>query len=235
VEQGPVERAEYFRRWAALHGGYDPTGTAVTGRWLGLVYRLAAPLARRRVSPSGLTLLGVVVSVAVPLVALLGDRWVLLAIPVVVLGGVLDNLDGAVAVLTGRASRFGYVLDSTADRVSDAAYALALWPLGAPAWLCALAAGLAWLPEYVRARAAAAGMTDLEILTVWERPTRIILTALLLLGAGVLAGHPGAVAVAGAVAWSALGAVAVGQLLVIARRRLGFEQVFGANPPTDVT
>jgi phosphatidylglycerophosphate synthase len=229
-----VDRAEYFRRWAALHGGYDPGGRAVTGRWLGLVYRLGSPLARRGVGPSFLTLLGVLVSVAVPLVALGGGRWVLLAVPVVVVGGVLDNLDGAVAVLAGRATRFGYVLDSTADRVSDAAYAFALWPLGAPVWLCALAAGLAWLPEYVRARAAAGGMTDLEILTAWERPSRVILTAFLLLVAGALPGHAQAVATGGAIAWSAFGAIAVVQLLVVARRRLGVEQTFDANMPTDV-
>jgi phosphatidylglycerophosphate synthase len=230
-----VDRAEYFRRWAALHGGYDPTGTAVTGRWLALVHRLGAPLARRRVSPSLLTALGVLVSVAVPLVCLAGGRWVLLAVPVVVVGGVLDNLDGAVAVMTGRTSRFGYVLDSTADRVSDAAYALALWPLGAPVWLCALAAALAWLPEYVRARAAAGGMTDLEILTVWERPTRVILTAMLLLGAAILPGPANVIASVGTIAWSTFGAIAVIQLLVTTRRRLGVEQTFDANTPTDVT
>jgi phosphatidylglycerophosphate synthase len=176
----------------------------------------------------------VLVSVAVPLVALAGGRWVLLAIPLVVLGGVLDNLDGAVAVMSGRTTRFGYVLDSTADRVSDAAYALALWPLGAPLWLCALAAALAWLPEYVRARAAAGGMTDLEILTVWERPTRVVLTGMLVLGAGVLPGHSTVIATAGAAAWSALGAVAVAQLLVVAQRRLAVEHTFDANPPIDV-
>ena len=34
--------------------------------------------------------------------------------------GLLDNLDGAVAVLSGRTSRWGFVLDSGCDRLADA-------------------------------------------------------------------------------------------------------------------
>jgi phosphatidylglycerophosphate synthase len=206
------DRVGYFRRWAVLHGGYDPAGTAFTGRWLALVHRLAAPLARRGVSPTALTGWGLLVSAAVPLVAAGG--WPFAAIPVLVAAGLLDSLDGAVAVLTDRTTRAGYVLDSTADRLSDAAYVLALWPLGAPGWLVAAGGALAWLPEYVRARVGAAGMTELAVLTVWERPTRIVLLA-----AGLLPGHP-AVATAGAGGWAGFGAVATVQLLVVTSRRL---------------
>jgi phosphatidylglycerophosphate synthase len=214
-------REDHLRAWADLHGGYDPTGTAFTGRWLGAVYSVAAPLARRGVAPDILTGWGLLVALAVPVLALPGGRWPLLAIAPLIVAGLLDGLDGAVAVLAGRTSRFGAVLDSVADRISDAALVAALWPLGAPGWLCASGAALAWLPEYARARAGAVGLHDIAVLTVFERPTRFVLTAFLLLGCGVLAARAGAVATVGAAAWGVLGAVALAQLLIVARHRLG--------------
>ena len=51
--------------------------------------------------------------------------------------GLLDSLDGALAIATGRASRRGFVLDSAVDRLTEAAYAAALWVAGAPGWLAA--------------------------------------------------------------------------------------------------
>jgi phosphatidylglycerophosphate synthase len=218
---GPVpDRAEYLRRWSPLHGGYDPAGTTLAGRWLSLVYLAARPLAARGAAPDALTGWGVLVSLAVPAIAAGGGRWPLLAVLAVLVAGVLDNLDGAVAVLTGRATGFGYVLDSVADRVSDAAHIAALWALGAPGWLCLTGAAVCWLQEYARARAGAAGMTELGVLTVFERPTRIVLAAFLLLGCGLLTGSAAWLATAGAAAWTALGAAALAQLLLAARRHL---------------
>jgi len=219
---GPVpDRAEYLRRWSPLHGGYDPDGSTLTSRWLALVYLAARPLAVRGVAADALTGWGVLLSLAVPAVAGYRGWWPLLAAALLVLAGVLDNLDGAVAVLTGRASGFGYVLDSVADRVSDAAHVAALWALGAPGWLCLVGGGASGLQEYARARAGAAGMTELGLLTVFERPTRIVLTAFLLVGCGLLTGSAGRVATVGAAAWAVLGVAALAQLLRAARRHLG--------------
>jgi CDP-diacylglycerol--glycerol-3-phosphate 3-phosphatidyltransferase len=215
------DRAEYLRRWSPLHGGYDPGRRSLTRGWLGLVYRAARPLAVRGVAADALTGCGVLVSLAVPAIAGHRGRWPLLAVLAVLLAGLLDSLDGAVAALTGRATGFGYVLDSVADRVSDAAQVVALWALGAPAWLCLAGGGASGLQEYARARAGAAGMTELAVLTVFERPTRVLLTAFLLLGCGLLPGWADRVATAGAAAWAVLGAAALAQLLLAARRRLG--------------
>ncbi len=218
---GPVpDRAEYLRRWSPLHGGYDPAGSTLTSRWLGLVYRVARPLAARGVPADALTGWGVLVSLAVPVVAGYRAGWPVLAGFALAVAGLLDNLDGAVAVLAGRARGFGYVLDSVADRVSDAAGVAALWALGAPGWLCVAGGGASALQEYARARAGAGGMTELAVLTVFERPTRIVLTAFLLLGCGLLAGAADHLATAGTAAWAVLGAAALAQLLVTARRRL---------------
>jgi CDP-diacylglycerol--glycerol-3-phosphate 3-phosphatidyltransferase len=65
-------------------------------------------------------------------------------------------------------------------------------------------------------------MTELAVLTVWERPTRIVLTAFVLLGCGLLAGRgrAGLVATAGAAGWAVLGGIALVQLLVVSRHRL---------------
>ena len=76
------------------------------------------------------------------------------------------------------------------------------------------------LQEYARARAGNAGMGEVGVVTVWERPTRVILTAFLLLACGVLAAHADLLATLGAAVWIALGAVGLTQLLLVIHRRL---------------
>ena len=219
VESVP-DLAGYLKRWAPLHGDYEPAPRSLAGRWLTLAYVLARPLAARGVSPDALTVWGVLASAAVAVVAAPGGRWPLAAVAVVVLAGLLDNLDGAVAILSGRTTRWGFVLDSLADRLSDAAYLLPLWLLGAPGPVCVAGGSVMVLQEYARARAGNAGMGEIGVVTVWERPTRVILTAFLLLACGLLPAHAEALATAGAAAWIALGAVGLTQLLVAIRRRL---------------
>ena len=213
-------RAEYLRRWAPLHGGHEPRPDSIVGRWLSVAYTAARPLAARGMAPDLLTAWGVLVSAAVAAIAGAGGRWPLAAVAVVVAAGLLDNLDGAVAILAGRTSRWGFVLDSLADRLSDAAYVFALWLLGAPGAVCVAAGGLMGLQEYARARAGNAGMGDVGVITVWERPSRVILTAFLLLGSGLLPHSADAIVTAGAAAWVVLGTVGLTQLLVVVHRRL---------------
>jgi phosphatidylglycerophosphate synthase len=215
------DRDGYLKRWAPLHGDYEPAPASLAGRWLTLAYVVARPLALRGVSPAALTAWGVLVSAAVPVVAAPGGRWPLAAVAVVVVAGLLDNFDGAVAILSERTSRWGFVLDSLADRLSDAAYLLPLWLLGAPGPVCVAGGSLMALQEYARARAGNAGMGEIGVVTVWERPTRVILTAFLLLGCGLVVTHADLIATLGAAAWITLGTVGLTQLLVVAHRRLG--------------
>jgi CDP-diacylglycerol--glycerol-3-phosphate 3-phosphatidyltransferase len=218
---GPVlDLPGYLERWAPLHGGYEPAAASLAGRWLSLAYVLARPLAARGVSPHALTAWGVLVSAAVAVVAAPGGRWPLAAVAIVVLAGLLDNLDGAVAILSGRTTRWGFVLDSLADRLSDAAYLLPLWFLGAPGPLCVAGGSLMVLQEYARARAGNAGMREVGVVTVWERPTRVVLTAFLLLACGLLPAHADLLATLGATAWVVLGAVGLSQLMLVVHRRL---------------
>ena len=219
------DRAAYFERWSALHGGVDPRSPLVRG-WLALTYAVAAPVARRRVSPDALTLLGLVFALLVVPLAWAGGRWPLLAVAMVVVSGLVDSLDGAVAVLTDRATRWGAVLDSVADRCSDIAYVVALLALGGfgdrgvVIAAAGAAAALVLLQEYARARAAASGMDDVGVVTVSERPTRVIGAAMFCLGAGLYPSAAGTWGAAGLAFGVVAGVVGLTQLMVVVRRRL---------------
>lgn len=215
------DRATYFATWSVLHGGLDATRTTLVRGWLTVVYRLARPLARAGVAPVLLTAWGVVAGTLAVALADLGGRWPLAAAAVVVVSGLLDGVDGAVAVLTDRATRLGYVLDSVADRVVDGLYLAALWRLGAPAGACVAAGAALGLLEYTRARAGSAGMREIGVVTVGERPTRLIVTVLALGCAGAYAGRLATLAGLGAWATFVVSVAGLAQLLVAVRRRLG--------------
>jgi archaetidylinositol phosphate synthase len=207
----------YATGWRDLHGGFDPRGASPVVRgWLRLAYRLGGYAVRLGATPTTVTVVGLALSLLVPVTALAGRVGAGIGALLVLLSAVADTVDGAVAVIADRASRLGHVYDSLADRVSEAAWLVALWLVGAPPWLAVLAGALSWLHEYLRARAAVSGLVGVAVVTVAERPTRIIVTV-----AGLLLGvlHPLGPTVATA-AWAALGAVGFGQLLLKVRRTL---------------
>jgi phosphatidylglycerophosphate synthase len=214
------DRAEYRARWSALHGGYDPAATLAVKGWLTAVELVARPLARRGVEPDLVTAAGVVAAaVAVP-AGLHDGRWHLFASAAVLGSGVADSLDGALAVLTDQATPWGYVVDSLADRVSDAAYLMTLARAGAPRWLAMAAAGGIATLEYARARAGSAGFGEIGIVTVGERPTRIIVTAAGLAVAGLVPRRSRSIAAATTAAVGVISAVGAGQFLRVAARAL---------------
>jgi len=104
----------------------------------------------------------------------------------VVLSGVCDALDGVIARSTNTVSRYGALLDSTIDRVTDALPLLGILIYFGGTPLLALIPGLAMLGSFVipyaRARAEALGIA-LPTLFM-RRPERLVLlVAFLLLGA----------------------------------------------------
>jgi CDP-diacylglycerol--glycerol-3-phosphate 3-phosphatidyltransferase len=212
-----LDRDGYLDGWQRLHGGYDPRGNRLVRGWLSGAYVVARPFAAAAVAPDLVTALGLLMAALALLPAAAGGAWLLLAAAVVVLSGLLDNVDGAVAVLTGRVTAWGRLLDHLADRVGDLLFLCVLLAAGAPLPVCALGGALMMLQEYVRARAVAGGLRDFGIVTVWERPTRVIVTAAFLVAAAVL-GDPWPTL--GAWCWVGLGVVGNGQLLVVVRRRL---------------
>jgi CDP-diacylglycerol--glycerol-3-phosphate 3-phosphatidyltransferase len=213
-------REEYFAAWARWHGGTDPAASPLVRGWLSGAYALARAVAG--MPPIAATALGLLVAGAAAGTAVAGGWWLVLAGALVGLSGVLDSLDGALAILGGRASRRGFVLDSAVDRLTEAGYAAALWVAGAPGWLAAVFGALCWLPDYLRARAGQAGVAETGALSVWERPTRVALTGFTLGGAGVLAatGRAEVVITAGAAAGCLLGVIGVVQLGVWLGRAL---------------
>ncbi len=217
---GVPGREEYLRRWSQLHGGAAATG--LVRAWLSGAHVLARPLAVARVPPAAVTLTGTALAAAAAWLALTAGPGGAPAVAVAVLvaaGGVLDNLDGAVAVLRRRTSDRGALLDACCDRVGDAACALVLLGCGAPAWLAALAGGLAQLQEYVRARAQGLGVDDVGVVSVAERPVRLAVAAGCAAATAIAPGQA-PWALLGAAAWAVLGAVGLVQVAVALGRRL---------------
>ncbi len=213
-------RADYLNRWTQLHGGLDPRQGRLVHGWLSGVYFCARPLAKARLAPDVITLFSLLVSGVAVWLSALGGTWVLAASAVVVVSGLLDNIDGAVAVLTDRVTAWGAVLDSVVDRCCDVFYLVALWVVGAPAGVCVAGGVAMFVLEFARARAAAGGMHEIGVVTIAERPTRVIVTAAFLLGAGLYVDSAAQWAQAGAWVWLAVSVVAVAQLLVVIHRRL---------------
>jgi phosphatidylglycerophosphate synthase len=214
-----LSRDEYLAAWSRWHGGTGTESRLVRG-WLSTAYALARPLAG--LPPVAATALGLGVAALAVWPAASGGLWLIAAAVLVGLSGLLDSLDGALAIGTGRASRRGFVLDSVVDRLSEVAYASALWVAGAPGWLAVGFGALCWLPDYLRARAGQAGVSETGAISVWERPTRVAMTGMTLIGAGVVSGLGEAdlVVTAGTAVGLLLGAVGVAQLGVSLRRML---------------
>lgn len=154
------------------------------------VQSLAALRPVARTPPDVLSLAGVVVlGGAVAVAAVLpGPAGPACAALLVLLGGLLDGLDGAVALRSGRARPLGAVVDGVADRVGDLLLVAVLAVLGAPLGWCIATAVLTSLHEYLRARAQSVGMPGVGSVTVAERPTRVIVVLVAAVGQAVAPG-----------------------------------------------
>ena len=134
---------------------------------------VARVVAKSRVPPNALTLLGPVVATLAAWMYL--QQQLALALLLLLLSGFVDALDGAVARATGKTSAFGGVLDSICDRYSDAIvlFGIILGGWVSPVWgIISIVGSL--LVSYARARAEAAGVTQLGI-GIAERPERLII------------------------------------------------------------
>ena len=168
-----------MRDWAGLHMTEPPGG--FVGGWLKASAAVARPLVRAGVSPNMVTIAAVIAGVAaVPLATIDGWPGPAAGCLAVVVSGLLDSLDGAVAVQAGRATKVGFLLDSVLDRLADAAFPAALAIVaGDGAWVAVGAVGACWWLEYIRARASLADASagERQLVTPGERPTRVVLTA----------------------------------------------------------
>ncbi|MYB48614.1 MAG: CDP-alcohol phosphatidyltransferase family protein [Dehalococcoidia bacterium] len=89
-----------------------------------IVDGIARVLVKLGFSPSGLTVIGVLIACVAA--ALISQGMLTIGGIVMLIAGVFDMFDGAVARMTDRATKFGAFFDSVMDRVSEAVVLLGL-------------------------------------------------------------------------------------------------------------
>jgi phosphatidylglycerophosphate synthase len=169
-----MKEQQFKERWSELHGGADTEG--VVGGWLSFSYQAARVCVALRISPNVLTLLGLGTAIAMGL-----STFASIALLLLVISLFFDGIDGSVAILRGTESKWGEVLDSLADRISEAFWLYMGWRLGIPAWVVITMWTIASTQEYARARLASLGHREIGVVTPTERPVRAIFMAFALL------------------------------------------------------
>lgn len=169
------------RLLASLERGASLQDIARSAAFVDVLGRIAGLLARTGVTPNTLTLASLVPALVSGVLAAYGAfGW---ATVFLLLSGAFDMLDGPLARTTGTVSRFGALLDSTVDRITDAApllgltvfYATSGWMAVVPAFTLLAA----YTVSYVRARCEG---LKVQLPPLWmRRGDRMALIALALL------------------------------------------------------
>ena len=160
-----MNQTEFFAKWSALHGSAEIKG--IVKAWLKISYGSAKFMTALRITPNLLTLLGIVFAIAMA-----ANPLAVWTIPLLVLSLYADGIDGSVAIYQNRATHFGAILDSVADRISEALWFYVAYRIGAPAWLVLITYVIASTQEYARARLGGLGIKDVGVVTPAERPVR---------------------------------------------------------------
>lgn len=170
-----ADREAIYDAWSRLHGDIDPRMSRWIKGWVVLSHSCARPLNRLGVTPNAVTVCGVFVTAAAVGVGALGRWWPAVAAAIIVVGAVLDGVDGALAAQRNSSRGWGTVVDTLADRCSDLLLVGLLIVLGAPMWTGIVIGVATLLLESLRATAQTTGMVGPGTLTVWERPSRVVL------------------------------------------------------------
>jgi CDP-diacylglycerol--glycerol-3-phosphate 3-phosphatidyltransferase len=144
---------------------------------------IAHLLGKTPITPDVLTWIGVIIAVGAGILAATGHLfaagWVL------AFSGIFDLLDGALARATNRTTRFGAVLDSTLDRIGEAAVFVGLLVFylnqESLVGIILVSVGMvgSQMVSYIRARAE--GMDINCEVGVFTRPERVVILSLGLL------------------------------------------------------
>lgn len=149
--------------------------------------RSALSVASRGLSPNQLSLLSFFASIAAAIMYALSSHATsansyfitLLAGIILLIGGLFDVLDGAVARLTNKSTKRGAFMDSLLDKVGEIVVFIAIY-LGnlSSAFWCLIAISLALLVSYTRARADSLDIPLIGI-GIGERAERLLILALI--------------------------------------------------------
>jgi phosphatidylglycerophosphate synthase len=168
-----MTKNEFYLAWSKLHG--DAKIAGIVKGWLSTSFSTSKALARIRITPNALTILGLVFGVLLYMNA--NAIWAPL---ILVISLICDGVDGSLAIITGKSSKWGALLDSVVDRLTEVFWILALYSLGVDSKILIAVLILASAQEYLRARAGGVGLTQVGVVTVAERPVRasFVFTAL---------------------------------------------------------
>jgi CDP-diacylglycerol--glycerol-3-phosphate 3-phosphatidyltransferase len=150
---------------------------------------IATALGRLGLTPNALTVLGFL-GTCMAAVAAGAQAWALAGV-LVLLFGIFDMFDGALARATGRTTRFGSFLDSTLDRTGEnlvlagIAFGLAMTGSALGVGVAALALAFSSMVTYARAKAESLGVHG-EV-GMSPRPERLVIIGGGLISAGVFA------------------------------------------------
>ena len=140
-------------------------------------------LEKTHITPNAVTCIGLLITIVAAVLVALSHAFA--AGWVVLFGGLFDMLDGALARRTNQVTKFGGVLDSTLDRISEAVVLIGIAVFYAnhhSTWGVAIT-GLTMissqLVSYIRAKAEALKI-NCEI-GIFTRPERVVILALGLL------------------------------------------------------
>jgi CDP-diacylglycerol--glycerol-3-phosphate 3-phosphatidyltransferase len=160
-----MKRTEFFSTWSKLH--LDAQVTGIVKGWLSISYVIARALSALKITPNTLTVLGVISAAAA-----LFFQHSIIALVFLVLSLICDGVDGSVAIISRKESQLGAVLDSIADRITEALWFFALYQWGIAPEICLALFALALTQEYARARMASLGFHQIGVVTIAERPVR---------------------------------------------------------------
>lgn len=160
-----MTKDEFFLAWSKLHG--DAKVSGIVKGWLSISFPVSKALAKIRVTPNALTILGLVFGILLYMNS--NAIWAPL---ILVISLICDGVDGSLAIITRQSSKWGALLDSVVDRLTEVFWVLAIYSLGVDSKILITVLILASTQEYLRARAGGVGLKQVGVVTVAERPVR---------------------------------------------------------------
>ncbi len=160
-----MTKDEFFLAWSKLHG--DAKVSGIVKGWLSISFTVSKALAKMRVTPNALTILGLVFGILLYMNS--NAIWAPL---ILVISLICDGVDGSLAIITRQSSKWGALLDSVVDRLTEVFWVLAIYSLGVDSKILITVLILASTQEYLRARAGGVGLKQVGVVTVAERPVR---------------------------------------------------------------